>query len=179
LAGSSRQLAHLEELAAQLTTIPDGSLIGSRSTEEVERRQAASTLLEPLGELRRRMEGLEAMMADEATDMAAKLGEVAQVTREMAELQSLAQKARPSAHEEAAANGLTVRQPSPEEIISHASSGAGNVGGARPPPSSSRTPLSITAAAPAQGGELNLEAALAGLDLDGLLARLESGHTVT
>ena len=103
LFGRSQQLAELEQLAAELSSpkpVPassssngakhGGGVDGSGAVGE-HHREAAAALVEPLGELKRRMEGLEALLADEATDMAAKLGEVAQVHREMAELQTLAQ----------------------------------------------------------------------------------------
>ena len=80
--------------------------------------------------------------------MAAKLGEVAQVHREMAELQTLAQQCHSVAPTTTAA----------------ADGSAGGAGASQP-----------LRFAPATGG-VNLEAALDGLDIDGMLARLEAEH---
>jgi hypothetical protein len=159
LAGRSQQLAELEQLAAELSSPKEvgfdggggrGAAAGAAASSSVQEhhREAATALLEPLGDLKKRMEGLEALLADEATDMAAKLGEVAQVHREMAELQTLAQQCHSVAPTTTAA----------------ADGSAGGAGGSQP-----------LRFAPATGG-VNLEAALDGLDIDGMLARLEAEH---
>lgn len=160
LFGRSQQLAELEQLAAELSSpkpVPassssngakhGGGVDGSGAVGE-HHREAAAALVEPLGELKRRMEGLEALLADEATDMAAKLGEVAQVHREMAELQTLAQQCHSAAP------------------VSSSSAAALSSNGSQP--------LSFAPAiGGGGGGGLNLEAALDGLDIDGMLERLE------
>ena len=79
LFGRSQQLAELEQLAAELSSpkpVParsssngakhGGGVDGSGAVGE-HHREAAAALVEPLGELKRRMEGLEALLADEAT----------------------------------------------------------------------------------------------------------------
>jgi hypothetical protein len=178
--GRSKQLAELEQLAAELSSAsparppqtgasdpPTGTCTPGTTTTGAaaeQHKQAAATLLEPLGELKRRMEGLEALLADEEMDMAAKLGEVAQVHREMAELQSLAQKCHAQP------------QPPPPPPSAAVVVGGGVGGGtgaavaAHVAAESRSEPLSI---APATG-QVSLEAALDGLDIDGLLERLEA-----
>lgn len=115
------------------------------------------------------MAGLEALLADEATDMAAKLGEVAQVTREMAELQNLAKYAS-HAHAAAIDGDDDLRDDDLRDDDLSTLDGDEH----RPVSSYSgaamRAPLRFT---PAPANGLNLEA-LDGLDLDGLLARLEA-----
>ena len=176
-AGRSQQLAELESLAAQLSSptsagvrsngaaggaAGDGAAgDGGGATEQ--HRAAAAALHEPLGELKRRMEGLEAMLADEATDMAAKLGEVAQVHREMAELQSLAQQC----HSSGVASSAPPPQPQLDMTASALASAMAETGGG----GGDRQPLRFN---PATRGGVNLEAALDGLDIDGLLERLEA-----
>ena len=115
------------------------------------------------------------MLADEATDMAAKLGEVAQMTREMGELQSLAQRCH-SQPRAALCDGDDERDGPPlgqgaQRTNEDASGGAGANGGA-----TVRAPLQVTPATTKGRDAFNLEAALDGLDLDGLLQRLESEH---
>ena len=163
LVGRSQQLAELEDLAAELSrTSPDSAakaLEEGASQPSGARRQAAGKLVGPLGDLKRRMEGLEALLADEATDMAAKLGEVAQVHREMAELQSLAQRAHSEAQVE-------------ENVLASADAGTPSIPAAASGGESGG--FTTSAARNGGGGGLDLEAALDGLDIDGLLARLEA-----
>ena len=138
------------------------------------RQQAASTLLAPLGELRKRMEGLESMLNDEATDMAAKLGEVAQVTMEMAELQSLAHRTRPASISttDLEPNG----QPSPSGSAHSSPDTDASTRGREPwREPLTFTPASSTPAADSRRVNLALEG-LDALDLDELLARLEAGE---
>ena len=81
------------------------------------------------------------LLSDEATDMAAKLGEIGQIHRDMAELQTLAHRCH-------------TEKPEAVDVTD------GGGGGAL-------APLSIAPTA------THLEAALDGLDIDGLLERLE------
>ena len=145
LFGRSQQLAELEQLAAGLSNgeVRPSDAVGD-GEETAQQLQAASTLLGPLGDLRKKMEGLEALLQDTSTDMAAKLGEVAQVHREMAELQNLAQKSQ-----------LEQQQQQIEEPPAK-----------REPPSPPRSG--------GNAGPLQLDAALDGLDLDALIERLEA-----
>lgn len=154
LSGRSLQLAELEGLAAELAAgSPRGAATDAVATDEGAKHQvAAATLVGPLGDLKRRMEGLEALLSDEATSMAAKLGEVAQVHREMAELQTLAQQV----HTTGGADGAP--PPSASEVKGERGAAAGGA----------------TSATGGGGGAINLEAALDGLDIDGLLSRLEA-----
>ena len=167
LFGRSQQLAELEQLAAELSVgAGSGGSVGNGAPADApdsHRAQAATTLLEPLGDLKRRMAGLEALLADDATDMAAKLGEVAQVHREMAELQSLAHKAAHTAAPNGSTNGA----------VGVEAGAGGEMDGAVVAPPVGSSPLRYQ---PATDGGLNLEAALNGLDLDGLLAELEKGN---
>ena len=174
--GSSRshQLAELERLAADLAgaagsgagsgrgSVPGSVPRASPGTPGVA--PAAAALLGPLGQLRERMAGLEALLADEATDMAAKLGEVAQVTREMAELQDLA-KYTSHAHAAAIDGDDDLRDDDLSTLDGDEHRPVSSYSGA-----AMRAPLRFT---PAPANGLNLEA-LDGLDLDGLLARLEA-----
>jgi len=174
--GSSRshQLAELERLAADLAGAAGsgagsgrGSVPGSvpRASPGMPGvAPAAAALLGPLGQLRERMAGLEALLADEATDMAAKLGEVAQVTREMAELQNLAKYAS-HAHAAAIDGDDDLRDDDLSTLDGDEHRPMSSYSGA-----AMRAPLRFT---PAPANGLNLEA-LDGLDLDGLLARLEA-----
>ena len=91
--------------------------------------------------------------------MAAKLGEVAQVHREMAELQSLAQRAHSEAQVE-------------ENVLASADAGTPSIPAAASGGESGG--FTTSAARNGGGGGLDLEAALDGLDIDGLLARLEA-----
>ena len=162
LLGRSQQLAELEQLATTLSNGTGGGraaptdddrafmeTVDAMDADAAEhRKQAATMLREPLGELKRRMEGLEALLSNETTDMAATLSEVAQAHREMAELQSIAHRAQTTAP---------------------LAGGAGEAGAWEAPQADS-TPLRYE---PATSGGLNLEAVLDGMDLDGLIASLE------
>lgn len=175
--GSAQRVAELEQLAAALSAQGGGSpqngtaahLTTARTATDVapQHREAAATLVEPLGELKRRMQGLEALLEDEATDMAAKLGEIAQVSREMADLQSLAHRCQ------AQQSPLPAQQlaSSDQSIVAATPDDDPTTWLGHPPTESQAVPLSI-----APSTTVNLEAALDGLDIDGLLARLEAGE---
>ena len=102
---------------------------------------------------------LEALLADEASDMAAKLGEVAQVHREMAELQNLALRCHSTAPPAAAGHAAPALAPPIEEAppgLPASNDGEGRGGS---------TPLRYQPAA--GSNKIRLEDALDGMRLDG------------